>query len=75
MSQPYTMIPIKLTKKQIKQIQAEQKRAMEREVLLFVKDNPTPLFIRAINLQKQASVEIAFSEQNVPNPKNLNYIV
>ena len=84
MSEPQ-VFEIKLTKKQIEQIVAEQKRAMERIVPLFIVENkrgkkenlviPFPLMVRIFNLAKQAEVETLFAEQNVPNPANAKWYI
>jgi len=82
MSEP---IQIKLTKQQIEQIIAQQKKQLEREIPLFIvedkrgkKENlviPFPLMVRIFNLAKQAEVETLFAEQNVPNPANAKWYI
>jgi hypothetical protein len=37
--------------------------------ILFIHDNPTPLFTRQFNAEKQAVMEYAFSEEAVENPE------
>jgi hypothetical protein len=45
---------------------------LNAETYMFIKDNPTPLFIRNYNAEKQAIVEFDFDPRNVENPDERN---
>jgi hypothetical protein len=44
-------------------------RRMKGTAILFICDNPTPIFTRQFNAEKQAVSELAFSEEMVENPE------
>ena len=44
------------------------KKALESTAILIIKDIPTPIFTRTYNAERQAMMELAFSEKYVPNP-------
>jgi hypothetical protein len=45
------------------------KKGLERETWAFINKTPFQLLVRAYNLQRQAIVEVTFSEKAVPNPE------
>jgi hypothetical protein len=47
----------------------EELKRMKRTAILFIKDNPTPLFVQQWNAEKQAVSELEFSEEVVENPE------
>jgi hypothetical protein len=50
----------------------DPKAELERQkgtAILFISDNPTPIFTRQHNAEKQALMELAFSEEYVENPE------
>jgi len=54
--------------KKKKDPKAELER-QKRTAILFIADNPTPIFTRQGNAEKQALMELAFSEESVENPE------
>jgi len=54
--------------KKKKNPQAELDR-MKGTAILFIANNPTPIFTRQYNAEKQAVMELAFAEENVENPE------
>lgn len=52
----------------IQKIKSEIKQ-MESTAILFVAGNPNPFFVRQFNVEKQAIMEMAFSEKTVPSPE------
>jgi ABC-type polar amino acid transport system ATPase subunit len=47
----------------------EALRRLEETAIVFVHKNPTILFTRTYNADKQAMMELVFSERNVENPE------
>lgn len=47
----------------------EELKRMNRTALLFISNNPTILFVRQFNAEKQAMMELVFSEAMVENPE------
>ncbi len=50
----------------------DPKAELERQkgtAILFIMDNPTPIFCIQVNAERQAQMEYIFSEEVVENPK------
>lgn len=47
----------------------EDLKTLESTAIIFVYGNPTPIFTRNYNAEKQAIMELTFSEKYVENPE------
>ena len=45
------------------------KKALESTAILLIRGNPTLFFVRQYNAERQALMEIVFSEECVPSPQ------
>jgi hypothetical protein len=47
----------------------EELKRLKRQAIIFIYENPTPIFTRQHNAEKQALIEFDFSEENVESPE------